>query len=177
VTLVDLTLLLHGLATCLMAGLCWCVQVVHYPMMGRVPGEMLKQYAAEHARRITWFVAPVMLIEAVTAGLLLLMAVAGQNLGSEWAWGWGGGGGVGVGAGGLARVGGHGRAGGDLGEHVWGFGAAAWKVADDGGCVGGWEVGEAQLGAHGVVDGAGGVGVDGVGGGRVNTLVWTRSTA
>lgn len=87
-TLVDLTLLLHGLATCLMAGLCWCVQVVHYPMMGRVPGEMLKQYAAEHARRITWFVAPVMLIEAVTAGLLLLMAVAGQNLGSEWAWGW-----------------------------------------------------------------------------------------
>jgi hypothetical protein len=55
-------------------------------MMGRVPGEMLKQYAAEHARRITWFVAPVMLIEAVTAGLLLVMAVAGQNLGSEWAW-------------------------------------------------------------------------------------------
>lgn len=87
-TPVDLILLLHALATCLMAGLCWCVQVVHYPMMARVPGEMLKQYAAEHARRITWFVAPVMLVEAVTAGLLLAMAVAGQNVGSDWALGW-----------------------------------------------------------------------------------------
>lgn len=87
-TLADLTLLLHGLATCLMAGLCWCVQVVHYPMMGRVPGEMLKQYATEHARRITWFVAPVMLIEAVTSALLLVMAVAGKHLGSDWASGW-----------------------------------------------------------------------------------------
>jgi hypothetical protein len=88
--IVDLSLLVHALATCLMAGLCWCVQVVHYPLMARVPFDALPRYAREHARRITWFVAPTMLVEAVTAGLLLVMAVAGQRLTHEWAleWAW-----------------------------------------------------------------------------------------
>jgi hypothetical protein len=84
--LVDFILVLHGLATCVMAGLCWCVQVVHYPLMGRVPSEVLKHYAAEHARRITWFVAPARLVEAATAGLLLVMAVVGHGPASGWSW-------------------------------------------------------------------------------------------
>jgi hypothetical protein len=80
--IVDLTLLAHALATCLMAGLCWCVQVAHYPLMARVPADALPQYAREHARRITWFVAPTMLIEASCAAWLLLLAFAEQ--GSAW---------------------------------------------------------------------------------------------
>jgi len=73
---VILILLVHAFASCFMAGLCWCVQLVHYPMFALIaPGAALGEAARVHARRITWIVAPVMLAEAVSASLLFLAAI------------------------------------------------------------------------------------------------------
>jgi hypothetical protein len=64
-------LLVHAAATLMMVGVIWIVQVVHYPLFARVAGDF-RPYADEHSRRITWVVAPPMLIEAGT-GLLLVI--------------------------------------------------------------------------------------------------------
>jgi hypothetical protein len=50
-------------ATLLMTGAIWIVQAVHYPLFAAVGAEGFVRYEAEHQRRITWFVAPVMLVE------------------------------------------------------------------------------------------------------------------
>lgn len=71
-SLVPLILLLHAAATWFMAGVIWFVQVVHYPLMARVGPDGWCDYERRHMRRTTWVVAPVMLIEAATAVLILL---------------------------------------------------------------------------------------------------------
>jgi hypothetical protein len=62
--------LLHIAAALFMLGLIWFVQVVHYPLMGKVGLSGFTHYAQQHAALTTLVVAPVMLIEALT-GLLL----------------------------------------------------------------------------------------------------------
>lgn len=54
-----------------MVGVIWVIQIVHYPLFGRVGESGFAAYAVEHANRITFVVAPLMLAELVTAGLLL----------------------------------------------------------------------------------------------------------
>jgi len=54
----------HAGATWFMVGLIWFVQVVHYPLMGKVPASGLPEYSAGHQRRTTWIVAPAMIAEA-----------------------------------------------------------------------------------------------------------------
>src|SRR5436853_359172 len=66
-------------ATLFMAGVIWFVQVVHYPLFARVSGDGFTRFAAGHVRRTTWVVAPVMLLEAATAGVL-----AWRPPGAEW---------------------------------------------------------------------------------------------
>jgi hypothetical protein len=66
-------LLLHAAATVSMAGLVWFVQVVHYPLLARVGSEAFVPYETEHVRRTTWVVTPLMLVEAGTAVLLVLL--------------------------------------------------------------------------------------------------------
>ena len=60
-------LLVHAAATLAMTGIIWFVQVVHYPLLARVGPASLPAYAAAHARRTTWVVAPPMLAELATA--------------------------------------------------------------------------------------------------------------
>jgi len=69
----PLVLHLHAAATLAMVGLIWFVQVVHYPLFGRVRPEDFPRYARSHQRRTTWVVGPLMLIEAGT-GIWLLVA-------------------------------------------------------------------------------------------------------
>ncbi len=64
-------LLLQLAATLVMVGLIWFVQLVHYPLFSQVGREKFQSYEAEHKRRVTWIVAPTMLLELVTAILLL----------------------------------------------------------------------------------------------------------
>ncbi len=63
-------LLLQVLSTLSMFGLIWFVQVVHYPLFARV-GSDFTAYAADHATRTTYVVAPLMVVELATGALLL----------------------------------------------------------------------------------------------------------
>ncbi len=60
------------LSTLAMFGLIWFVQIVHYPLFLKVGPGFFQAYEAAHADRTTYVVAPLMLLELATAGLLLL---------------------------------------------------------------------------------------------------------
>ncbi|HEX8384820.1 MAG TPA: hypothetical protein VF576_01480 [Rubricoccaceae bacterium] len=64
--------LLHLLATLTMFGAIWTVQVVHYPLFARVGAAGWAAYEAGHQSRITLVVGPAMVVELVTAVLLVL---------------------------------------------------------------------------------------------------------
>ena len=63
-------LLIHAAATLAMFGVILIVQWVHYPLFRHVGAAGYATYQAEHMRRITWIVGPLMGTELVTAGLL-----------------------------------------------------------------------------------------------------------
>ena len=66
----DLTLLLHVATTFSMVGLIWFVQVVHYPLLSRVPREGFRRYELDHQRLTAWIVAPLMAAELLSGVLL-----------------------------------------------------------------------------------------------------------
>jgi len=57
-------------ATCFLVGLCWLIQQVNYPLMGRVSHAAFAEYERAHVERIFPVVAPLMLIE-LASGMLL----------------------------------------------------------------------------------------------------------
>lgn len=65
--------LMHLGATLAMAGLCWFVQVVHYPLFAAVGEPGFAAYSQLHAERTSLVVAPLMLAELGSALLLLLL--------------------------------------------------------------------------------------------------------
>jgi hypothetical protein len=88
-------LLVHAAATLALFGVILVVQWVHYPLFRRVGAEGFAAYQAEHMRRITPIVAPLMTAELGTAVALVWAppppvpvwaAVAGLGLvGAIWA--------------------------------------------------------------------------------------------
>lgn len=70
-------LLFHAAATLYMAGLIWFVQVVHYPLMGKVGAEGYPDYQHAHERLTTWAVGPPMLMELICALWLVVAPPAG----------------------------------------------------------------------------------------------------
>ena len=62
---------LHMFSTLAMVGLIWFVQVVHYPLFSSVGQSPFPEYERLHQKRTTLVVAPLMLIEALTATLIL----------------------------------------------------------------------------------------------------------
>jgi len=60
-------LLVHAATACVMTGLIWFVQIVHYPLLAAVDAQGFGAYHREHTRRTTCVVGPVMLVEATTA--------------------------------------------------------------------------------------------------------------
>lgn len=69
-------LVIHWAATFALLGVIWAVQCVLYPLFARVPSAQFADYHAEHVRRVTRVVAPLMLLEAAS-GIVL---VAGLGL-------------------------------------------------------------------------------------------------
>jgi hypothetical protein len=65
-------LILEFTASAMMTGLIWFVQIIHYPLFGRIPGEAFTSYEREHTVRTGWVVAPLMLLELGTALLITL---------------------------------------------------------------------------------------------------------
>lgn len=76
----EIVLLLQAASTLAMTGLIWFVQIVHYPLFDRVGRESFTEYERIHQTRTTWVVAPTMLVEAVTAALLLAFRPAGVTI-------------------------------------------------------------------------------------------------
>lgn len=60
-------LVVHLCSTCVMGGVIWFVQVVHYPLFATVGRDRFDEYEAEHTRRTSWVVGPFMAVEGVTA--------------------------------------------------------------------------------------------------------------
>ena len=73
------TLILIGnlVSTCYMVGLIWIVQVVHYPLFSKVGSEQFESYQTSHQSLTTLVVGPPMLIELLTAVLLIWYRPAG----------------------------------------------------------------------------------------------------
>ena len=71
--LIALVPMVHAGATWFMAGLIWFVQIVHYPLMEKVPASASLDYARTHQRRTTWVVGPVMFLEAGSSLLLFCL--------------------------------------------------------------------------------------------------------
>ena len=72
--MIEVLLLIHAFATLSMVGVIWFVQLVHYPLMPHVDGSRFPKFEIEHQRRTSWVVAPLMLIEAGTSMLILLIS-------------------------------------------------------------------------------------------------------
>ncbi|ADB16321.1 hypothetical protein Psta_1646 [Pirellula staleyi DSM 6068] len=69
--MLDEILLIHVAATWGMVGLIGIVQLVHYPLMNYVPADRFPEFEQAHRSRITYIVAPLMLIESASAVLLV----------------------------------------------------------------------------------------------------------
>ncbi|MFB6247584.1 MAG: hypothetical protein ABEL97_03355 [Salinibacter sp.] len=78
-------LLIHAAATLTMLGVILVVQWVHYPLFRHVGAAGYATYQAEHMRRITGVVAPLMGVELVTAILLAWTPPATVPAGLAWA--------------------------------------------------------------------------------------------
>ena len=73
----DFVLLLNVVATWIMVGVIWFVQIVHYPLLSVVPVESAAGVAVEHQKRTGWVVMAPMTVEGVTTLLLLGMVPSG----------------------------------------------------------------------------------------------------
>lgn len=80
-TFFTLILLLNVAATLFMVGLIWCIQIVHYPLFAHVGTDGFAAYEAAHSRLMTPIVGLPMLVELVTAGLLLFVRPPAIGLG------------------------------------------------------------------------------------------------
>jgi hypothetical protein len=67
-------LLLHAAVTCILVGLIWTVQLVHYPLFRHASEDTFPALHADHARRITWLVGVLMPAELALACLLVIQA-------------------------------------------------------------------------------------------------------
>lgn len=70
-------LAIHAAATWSMVGVIWMVQVVHYPLFAEVGAAQFAAYERSHQQRITWIVAPLMLIELLSAVWLVASPPSG----------------------------------------------------------------------------------------------------
>ncbi len=68
----KLILLLHLATTLFMTGVIWFVQVVHYPLFSRVGSETFPTYESLHATLTTLVVFPAMMLELLSAGILIV---------------------------------------------------------------------------------------------------------
>ena len=78
-------LLANAAATLFMTGLIWFVQIVHYPLFAAVGSAEFPTYSRLHQSLTTFVVGPPMLVEALTAGLLVAMRPAAVPAWLAWA--------------------------------------------------------------------------------------------
>lgn len=74
-------LIAHLVATAVMTGILWFVQVVHYPLFDKVGASHFVEYELDNTRRTSFVVGPPMAVEGVTALLLFFAPPAGLGRG------------------------------------------------------------------------------------------------
>lgn len=80
-------LLICIFSTFAMTGLIWLIQLVHYPLFGKVGEEQFVAYETAHSRRITPIVMPLMVAELLSClWLAWRPETAGQFTAPQWLW-------------------------------------------------------------------------------------------
>jgi hypothetical protein len=77
-------LILNSVATLVMVGVIWFVQLVHYPLLALVGTDRAVEIAREHQRRTGWVVGGPMVVEGVTTLILLVDRPDGVFLLLPW---------------------------------------------------------------------------------------------
>ena len=77
-------LVVGAAATWAMLGLIWMVQIVHYPMLVLYSEAVPATALADHQRRISWVVGPLMATEAFTALVLLFDRPETMSAAAAW---------------------------------------------------------------------------------------------
>ena len=80
-TLLAAVLVAQAVASGVMAGIIWFVQLVHYPLFAAVTGPGETAYARANQARTSLLVLPPMLIEAAAAGWIAVWPPAGIGRG------------------------------------------------------------------------------------------------
>ena len=82
--MINLILLANFVATCLMTGVIWFVQWVHYPLLAKVPVDRAVETAIEHQRRTGQVLAIPMAVEGFTT--LGLLTIRPESVHIFWPW-------------------------------------------------------------------------------------------
>jgi hypothetical protein len=73
-------LVINAFATCVMVGVIWFVQVVHYPLLATIGQDRASEIAQEHQRRTGWVVGLPMAAEGVTTLWLVFDSPSGVHV-------------------------------------------------------------------------------------------------
>lgn len=68
----EMMVVLNLVATAVMTGVIWTVQLVHYPLLAAVGLDQARSVAVRHQRLMSWVVGPPMLAEGVATLWLLV---------------------------------------------------------------------------------------------------------
>ncbi len=71
-------------STLMMVGVIWFVQIVHYPLFALVGTDGFATYERTHQTMTTWVVAPLMLVELVSAVWLVLNVISPVRTTEAW---------------------------------------------------------------------------------------------
>ena len=81
----DFVLTAHLVSACIMVGVIWFVQLVHYPLLAVVPVESAKQVAEKHQKWTGIVVGPPMAVEGVSTLILWAKTPSGVWWWLTWA--------------------------------------------------------------------------------------------
>jgi len=81
---INSILLANFVATCLMTGVIWFVQWVHYPLLAKVPVDRAVETAIDHQRRTGQVLAIPMAVEGFTT--LGLLIIRPESVPIFWPW-------------------------------------------------------------------------------------------
>ena len=82
--MINSILLANFVATCLMTGVIWFVQWVHYPLLAKVPVDRAVETAIDHQRRTGQVLAIPMAVEGFTT--LGLLIIRPESVHLFWPW-------------------------------------------------------------------------------------------
>ncbi len=81
----NIIFLIHFAATLMMVGIIWFVQIVHYPLFGKVGGDKFREYEKLHTQQTGRIVGPLMILELFSGVILLWLRPVNVPVTALWA--------------------------------------------------------------------------------------------